>query len=72
MQERLVQVCALKQWHAAILAGLAVEDNVDGEEGSTEDCASVEHTAHKRALVYWGSWLLYIVCASLHEDALEY
>ena len=72
VQERLVQVCALKQWHSTILAGLAVEDNVDGEESSTEDCASVEHTAHKRALVYWCSWLLDIVGASLSKDALEY
>lgn len=51
VQECLVEVCALEQWHATILAGLAVEDNVDGEKRSTEDGASVEHTLEEGALV---------------------
>ena len=41
VQEGVVQVSALEEWHTAILARFAVEDQVDGDESSTEDSCAV-------------------------------
>lgn len=50
VQERIVEVGALEGWHAAILTSLAVEDQVDAEEGCAEDTSAVEEALSHIAL----------------------
>jgi hypothetical protein len=42
VEEGLVEVGALKGRHAAVLASLAVEDEVDGDDGASEDGTAIE------------------------------
>lgn len=50
VHKRVVQVAALEVRHAAILAGLPVEDEVDAEEGGAEDAGAVEEALSQVAL----------------------
>lgn len=49
VQERVVQVLPLVHGHAAVVPGLAVEDEVDRDEGAAEDGAADQQLAHPRA-----------------------
>ena len=42
VQEGLVEIFPLKRWHAAIFSCFAVEDEVCGEDRSTDDGSAVE------------------------------
>lgn len=50
VQERVVEVGSLEWRHAAILAGLAVEDEVDRQECATKDGAAVNQSLSNVAL----------------------
>lgn len=45
VQEGVVQILALVDGHAAIFTGLAVEDGIDGDEGTAKDGAAHEQLA---------------------------
>ena len=61
VQESVVQVGAFKGRHAAIFSGFAVEDEVDGKQGTTENSTAIDEAlgeVSRGSRVGEGRWLL--------------
>lgn len=69
MQEGVVKVGALEGWHAAIGAGLAVEDKVNADKRSAEDARAIEKALTHIARTSWALEGLLLVAAPLKRCA---
>lgn len=68
MQEGVIEIFAFKWWHAAVLSGLSVEDEVDGKKRSTENGSTIKKALAHVALSYGiVSSLLVAAAESLSE-----
>lgn len=50
VQESVIQIASLKWWHSSIFSRLAVEDQVDGKQRSSKDCAAIQQALGNIAL----------------------
>lgn len=56
VQESVIQITSLKWWHSSIFSCFAVEDQVDGKQRSSKDCAAVQQALGDIALREWVLW----------------
>lgn len=52
VEESLVQICSFERWHPAIFSGLAIEEQVCGENRAAYDGAAVEEFGGRVACIW--------------------
>ncbi len=70
VQKRRIQVGSLVGRHAAIFSGFAVEDEVDGDDSTTEDSTTCQKSLEQLAPIGTGNSPL-VICSRLRKWILR-